>query len=309
MAFTVRFLSPVFPLKKEGEKQYVFYNRRIKAPKKTPPMKQFKGKTVLITGGASGIGRLMGERVLKKEARLIIWDINRENMDDMLGRFSGTGRISGYIVDVSDKSAVRRAAEEVKQEHGDIDLLINNAGVVTGKYFHEHSLREIDWNIEVNARAPMYVTRQFLPAMMARGEGHICNIASLAGLISNPRMSVYAASKWSVIGWSDSLRLEMKQLGTGVYVTTVMPYYIDTGMFEGVRSRLPVLNPDKTADKIIRSVEKNRIRVGIPWPAGVIRLLQGVLPVRLFDWLVGELLGIYHTMEQFRGHPPLSDRI
>lgn len=86
---------------------------------------------------------------------------------------------------------------------------------MVGKYFHEHSTEEIQRTMNINANAPMYITQEFLPEMIKANSGSICNIASSAGLISNPKMSVYAASKWSVIGWSDSLRLEMKSMKYG----------------------------------------------------------------------------------------------
>ena len=94
-------------------------------------------------------------------------------------------------------------------------------------------------------------------------------------MISNPRMSVYAASKWAVIGWSDSLRIELQEARSGVHVTTVAPYYIATGMFAGVRARLvPILDPEKTARRIVRAVERNRTFRGLPWGFHFIRLVQ-----------------------------------
>ena len=176
-------------------------------------MKIENGTKVLITGGASGIGKLMGEIVLKKGAELIIWDISQERIDETVAAFLKLGKVSGYRVDVSDPLQIASAASLVKQ-NGPVDILINNAGIVVGKYFHEHTVPEITRTMEINANAPMLVTLQFLSDMIARKQGHICNIASSAGLISNPKMSVYAASKWSVIGWSDSVRIEMQQLKT-----------------------------------------------------------------------------------------------
>ncbi len=175
-------------------------------------MKNFKGKTVLITGGGSGIGKLMGKLVLGKGSNLIIFDINAANLETTISEFSKLGKVSGYRVDVSNPEEVARTASLIKKEQGEVDVLINNAGIVVGKYFYEHSIPDIERTININAMAPMYVTREFLPQMMKRNSGHICNIASSAGLISNPKMSVYAASKWALIGWSDSLRLELKQL-------------------------------------------------------------------------------------------------
>jgi all-trans-retinol dehydrogenase (NAD+) len=265
-------------------------------------MKIKKGTKVLITGGASGIGKLMGQIVLQKGAELIIWDINQEKITETVTTLSKLGSVSGYQVDISNVNQVDSAAESIKKKYGAIDLLINNAGIVVGKYFHEHSPDDIARTMDINALAPMNITRHFLPGMMNQKSGHICNIASSAGLTSNPKMSVYAASKWAVVGWSDSMRIEMQQLKTNIGVTTVTPYYINTGMFDGVRSSvIPILKPEKVACKIIRGIERNRLFVSMPWSVHFVRLSQGLLPFALYDWFVGGVLGIYRTMEHFEG--------
>lgn len=264
-------------------------------------MNTLKGKRVLITGGASGIGKIMGRLALESGAELIIWDINSSMLEETRKELSGIGIVHIYTVDVSSAEQISSSATQVKEKVGGIDVLINNAGIVVGKYFHEHTSNDILKTMEINANAPMLVSLEFLPGMISRNSGHICNIASSAGLISNPRMSVYASSKWAVIGWSDSLRIEMQQLRTNIGVTTVTPYYINTGMFDGVRSLVPILKPEKVARKIIRGIERNRIFVSMPWSVHFVRFSQGILPIRLFDWFVGGVMGIYKTMDHFTG--------
>ncbi|NLP57214.1 SDR family oxidoreductase [Lutibacter sp. B1] len=264
-------------------------------------MSVLKGKRVLITGGASGIGKIMGRLVLERGAELIIWDINTIKIEEVQNEFSELGKTHGYTVDVSNPEQVKNSAAIVKSDIGIVDILINNAGIVVGKYFHEHSLQDITKTMDINSNAPMIITQQFLPDMLNQNSGYICNIASSAGLISNPKMSVYAASKWAVIGWSDSLRLEMKQLKKNIGVTTVTPYYINTGMFDGVKSIIPILNPEKVAKKIIRAIERNRIFLSMPWSVHFVRFSQGILPIWFFDWFVGRVMGIYKTMEHFTG--------
>lgn len=266
-------------------------------------MSQIEGKTVLITGGASGIGKIMTRLFLERNARVIIWDINQQKLDETLNEFSKKGNVLGFRVDVSKVDEIQAAANKVKQEIGGVDLLINNAGIVVGKYFNEHSLSDISKTMEVNANAPMYITREFLEGMLTQNSGHICNIASSAGMVSNPKMSVYAASKWSVVGWSDSLRLEIKQLNKNVRVTTVLPYYINTGMFDGVRSKIPILSPEAVAHTIVKAIEKNKKLLTIPgYIYRVTRLGQALMTLNFFDWFAGSLLGIYKTMEHFTGH-------
>jgi all-trans-retinol dehydrogenase (NAD+) len=263
---------------------------------------QFKDNSVLITGGASGIGKIMARLLLEHGAKVIIWDIDESKTTAVISELSALGVIVGYTVDISSKKQIKDTAKKVKQTFGGIDILINNAGIIIGDYFHQHNTSNILKMMDVNAMAPMVITSEFLQEMLAKNSGHICNIASSGGLISNPKMAVYAASKWALIGWSDSLRLEMKQLKKNIIVTTILPYYISTGMFEGVRSKIPILNPETTALKIIKAIEKNKKMVTIPgYIYRFTRFAQAILPFNMFDWFAGSVLGIYSTMEHFTG--------
>lgn len=135
-------------------------------------MKDFRGKRVLITGGASGIGKLMGEAALRKGAELIIWDINEQGTVTAVAELSKLGRVMSQIVDISDTKSVMQAAELVKNNGGTPDLLINNAGIVPGnRYFHEHTHDDIDRTMNINALAAMHLTLAFLPDMIARKLG------------------------------------------------------------------------------------------------------------------------------------------
>lgn len=264
-------------------------------------MTNLKEKRVLITGGASGIGKIMGQLVLQKGAELIIWDIDQANINDTVTELKKIGTVHSYRVDVSNITQVKEIATLVKERIGSVDVLINNAGIVVGKYFQDHSTEDILKTMNINANAPMIITQEFLPDMIKKNAGHICNIASSASLISNPRMSVYVASKWSLMGWSDSLRLEMRQQKLNVNVTSILPYYISTGMFKGVRSVVPILKPEKVARKIIRAIERDRIILSMPWSMHFVRFFQGILPIWFFDWFVGRVMGIYNMMENFKG--------
>lgn len=278
-------------------------------------MSTFKGKRVLITGGASGIGKLMGGMALDKgAAALVIWDINQESIESVVSELGQAakaqgraGRVYGMRVDVSNQAMVADRYEQTKREVGEIDILINSAGIITSnKTFDQCTPDEINRTMMVNALAPMYVAQQVLPDMVARDSGHICNIGSAGGMISNPRMSIYAASKWATIGWSDSVRIELREMRSRVRITTIAPYYITTGMFDGVRSKIfPLLRPENVASRILRAIERDTaFKMFMPWipcPHHFIRLLQGILPIRVFDWLVGRVLGIYHTMDHFTG--------
>ncbi len=265
---------------------------------------KFKNANVLITGGASGIGRIMGRMALEKGAScLIIWDINPQNIAISTGELGKIGKVKGYVVDVSKNELVTDAYNRVLNECGCVDILINCAGIVTSnKTFDKITADEIVRTMNINTIAPMFVARAMLPDMIRRNRGHICTITSAGGMLSNPKMSVYAASKWGATGWSDSVRIELQDMKSDVHVTTVAPYYINTGMFDGVKSRIiPILKPEYVAKRIIGAIERNKSFKGIPFGFHFIRFWQAVLPTRVFDWFFGEIFGIYHTMDEFTG--------
>lgn len=272
-------------------------------------MKSVKGKSVLVTGAAMGMGRLFAERAIAEEASaVVLWDVNEPALNDTLAELDdGPTEVSGYIVDVSDAAAVADAAAMVLDDLGRIDVLVNNAGVVRGnQYFWETDLeRDAKFTIDVNTLAPMYVAHALLPAMIdAPGDCRLLNLASAAGFTPNPRMAAYAASKWAVIGWSDSVRLELKQAGHDhVKVTTVCPYYTRTGMFEGAKSAplLPILDPAEVVDEAWKATLAGRPFVVLPKTVQLSEMLKGVVPTDVRDFLADRVFGVYRTMEDYTG--------
>ena len=265
---------------------------------------KIKGSNVLITGGASGIGKIMGRMALEKGARnLIIWDINIAAIEAVKEEFKGLGNVYGYRVDVSNNDTVVKTYKRVAEECGLVDILINCAGIVTSnKTFDQMSAHEITRTVNINTIAPMFVAHAMLPGMLRRNSGHICTITSAGGMLSNPKMSVYAASKWGATGWSDSVRIELQEMKSKVRITTVAPYFIKTGMFEGVKSPIiPILKPEYVARKVISAIEKNKNFAGIPFGFHFIRFWQAFLPSRVFDFFFGQVFGIYHAMDKFTG--------
>lgn len=272
-----------------------------------------QGANVLITGAAGGMGRRYAERAVAEHAASVtLWDRDAPALaraSDELGATSrGRTRVQSYVVDVGDLGAIAKTAQRVRREVGNPDVLINNAGIVRGnRYFWETDNGEDTRpTMQVNALAPMYITREFIPGMIANAyrASRIVNIASAAGTLANPRMAVYAASKAALIGWSDSLRLELEQADhTNVKVTTVTPSYISTGMFAGAKgpALTPVLEPEFVVDRVWRAMLAGAPLVELPWSVGLSRALRGILPTRVFDRLVGDHLGIYRSMERFTG--------
>jgi all-trans-retinol dehydrogenase (NAD+) len=269
-------------------------------------MTKIKGSTVLITGGASGIGRLMGDMCMQQLAKqVVLWDVNHQKLDETTRELRALHYIvHPYTVDVSDQKAMIDAVQRVKNEVGSVDILINNAGIIVGKSFEEHTHADIDRTLAINSLALMHLTLEFLPGMIEAGHGHIVNISSAAGMIANPGMSVYCASKWAVYGWSESLRLELEMKKSGIHVTTVTPSYISTGMFSGVKTSvlIPMLDPAKIAGKIIHAIKTNKLFVRAPFMVKLLPFTKGILPARWFDFVAGKMFGVYDSMKSFKGH-------
>lgn len=268
-------------------------------------MSSFLQKNVLVTGGAGGIGRLLSEKVLKAGAdNLIIWDKDTDLLSLTVDQLTEAGfPVHAYVVNLTDLEQIRAAGKMVLNEIGPVDILFNNAGSVIGEPFVHNTPEQIDQVIRVNVLGVMQTTRAFLPAMIERNSGHIVNISSAAGLMANPKMSVYVGSKWAVTGWSESLRLELEALGKELHVTTVQPGYIHTGLFEGVKAPVltPILDPDAITDKIFRAVEHNKIFLREPFMVKLVPFLKGVMPTRFFDFLADKLFRVYSSMETFKG--------
>ena len=264
---------------------------------------KIQGNTVLVTGGCSGIGKIMGRMCLEKGAsRLVIWDINEAAIDATVNELSVLGKVYGHKADISSPESVDKAYADTKAACGDVDILINCAGIITNnKTFAEQTDTDIIRTIDINTKGAMFVTLRYIKDMKARGKGHICNITSSAGMLSLPKMSLYASSKWGAIGWSDSVRIELQREKSPVRVTTIAPYFINTGMFDGIRSFFKVLKPETVARKTLRAIENDRGYKGIPFTQHFIRLMQGIFPVRWFDFLFGDLCGLYTVMDHFTG--------
>lgn len=258
------------------------------------------------------MGRLYAQRAVDEgAAAVILWDSDAAALTSAaaeLGEWAAERtRVAPYVVDIADLGAIAQTAQRVRTEVGNPDIVINNAGVIRGKYFWEHDNGDDTRpTMQVNALAPMYITREFLPAMIdnAYREARIVNIASAAGTLSNPRMSVYAASKAALIGWSDSLRLELVQQDHGnVKVTTVCPSYISTGMFTGAKGPLltPIMTPQYVVDRVWRAMLAGKPMLTLPWTVGLAQALRGTLPLPVWDAVAGNVFGVYRSMDKWVG--------
>ena len=266
---------------------------------------------MLITGGASGIGRLMAQKLAARGGRVSIWDIHRENLERTIAELNAIGRepARGFATDVSHRDNVYRAADETKAAGGPVEILINNAGVVSGRPLLEIPDEKIEATFTVNVLALFWTAKAFLPQMIARNQGHVVTIASASSLIGVPRLSDYAASKWAAMGFDESLRAELRTAAPGVLTTVVCPFFIDTGMFHGVKTRfpflLPILKEEAVAERVVTAIERNQRRVLMPPMVYTVPLMR-ILPVGAFDWLA-TFFGVNTSMDEFKGRSQATD--
>jgi len=266
-------------------------------------------KHVLITGSASGIGCRLAGRMAALGAQVSLWDIDDVRLGGACEQIAARGgSVCGYSCDVTDRTTVDELAAQTVADWGPVDILVNNAGVVSGRTLLQLTPEQIERTLRVNVLALFWVTRAFLPAMVERGSGHVVTMASAAGLMGVPHMTDYAASKFAAVGFDESLRLELRRAAPGVVTTVVCPFYIDTGMFAGVKTRfpwlLPILKEDEVADAIVRAIQRNRRQVILPLLVRSVPLMR-LLPVAAFD-RIADFLGVTASMDSFVGRGPAA---
>ena len=181
-------------------------------------MEDFEGKVAVITGGASGIGYGMARAFLKAGMKVAILDANARHLDEVRAELAGSNGVHFIQVDVTDRAAMARAADEVERVFGKVHVVCNNAGVASGQSADEADYAEWDRVLGVNLGGVINGVKSFVPKIKAHGEGgHVVNTSSMAGLIPLPDTGgIYAASKFAVRGLTDSLRLNLAKDGVGV---------------------------------------------------------------------------------------------
>ncbi|KAG4073001.1 hypothetical protein HA402_009420 [Bradysia odoriphaga] len=247
------------------------------------PEVSLNGDLALVTGGGGGLGRLLSLRLAKLGVDVVIWDINQEGIDETVRQVKSIGgRCNGYVVDISKKEEVYKSAETIRKEIGNVSVLINNAGVVSGRAFLDTPDHLIERSFNVNVLAHFWTTKAFLPAMLEKDHGHIVTIASLAGHVGIAKLVDYCSSKFAAVGFDEALRLELESIGSrGVTTTCICPFFIQaTGMFDDVNSRwVPTLTSEDVADRIIGSILRREKTVIIP------SYLQFMLAMKwIFPW-------------------------
>ncbi|KAK5964395.1 Epidermal retinol dehydrogenase 2, partial [Trichostrongylus colubriformis] len=270
------------------------------------PRKSVKGHVVLITGAGSGLGRLMAVEFAKLGAKLVLWDINEKgNLETKHMLDDIKAESHAYTVDLSKREQIYSTAEKVKSEVGRVDILINNAGIVTGKKIFDCPDELMELTMAVNTHALFYTTKAFVPGMMEANHGHVVTIASMAGKVGISGLVDYCASKHGAVGFHESLTNELATLGKqSVKTTVVCPYYIDTGMFHGVQTKsptlLPVLQPQYVVDCIMEAVLTDKELIAIPRFNYIVLFFSGFLPSEVLA-ILKKQLGGNSMMDTFIG--------
>lgn len=267
-------------------------------------MRNVAGKVALITGGAMGMGKLLGAHFVRDGAKLVIWDMNQGELDKTVEEHKKIGgTVAGYLVDVTNKEKVFEAAKKVESEVGPVDILVNNAGIVAGGDFLDVPMEKHMKVINVNINGVMICTHAFLGGMIQRDCGHIVNMASAAGLLGVPSLSSYCASKFAVVGFTESLRMEfMKNHIKGVKTTTICPSFVSTGMFEGVQppKLAKMLSPQRMAEIIYDAMKNDKILVKEPFMVKTIPLLKAITHPDILA-SINQMLGVTKSMETYTG--------
>ena len=230
-------------------------------------MTTISGSRILITGAASGFGKIMALQMAQKGGKMVLWDINKEGLDSVKKEIESQGsKVETMICDLKSREDINNCAFEVLKS-GPIDILVNNAGVVSGNTFLELTPQQIESTFQINTLAHFWTVQSFLPAMLEQIKGHVVTIASSAGMVGTSKLVDYCSSKFAAVGFDEALRAELRGMKSKVRTTVICPFVANTGMFDGVRKRfvlLPVLKQEKVAKKIIKVIEKNRRRLLMP---------------------------------------------
>ncbi len=206
-------------------------------------MKDVAGKVAFVTGGASGLGLAMVRSFLRAGMKVVAADIEDAALARVREEFAGENGLLALKLDVTDRDAMARAADETERAFGKVHVVCNNAGVVAGGRADQHGYKDWDWVLGVNLNGVVNGLQTFIPRILRHGEGgHIVNTASIAGQIALQGLVSYNASKYAVVGISETIRQELAPQGIGVSV--LCPGIVATGIGNSARNRPPELAAD-----------------------------------------------------------------
>lgn len=263
-------------------------------------MKSLDNKVIVITGAGSGIGRALSLNAAAKGARLAISDWNEAGLNETVEMLknAGVSELKADVLDVSDRAAFSSYAAGVAEHFGRVNVVINNAGVSHSGPVTSMEYADFEWIVGINFWGVVYGTKEFLPHLIASGDGHIVNLSSLFGLVSMPGQSTYNATKYAVRGFTESVRQDLLAAKLPVGVTCVHPGGIKTGIARNGRvtkgedlatlakifdTKLARMSPEKAAEIIIDGMLAGKARVLVGADAHAIHWTAKLLGSRYQD--------------------------
>jgi butyryl-CoA dehydrogenase len=267
-------------------------------------MQNFTNKKILITGAGSGIGKCLALQFANLGAHLILTDNNLKNLVSIHEQILTLSADSSYyLVDVSDYPAMQALSDKVFEDHGDIDILINNAGVTLMDHIVDGKLDDFHWVMNINFWGVVNGVKVFLPSLLRQQEAHIVNLSSIFGIMSVPGQAAYNSSKFAVKGFTEALKMELT--GTSVKVSSVHPGGVKTAIAENARMGLNITaaskdklinefnksiytSAEKAAMDIIKGIKKNKRRIMIGWDARIADIIVRLFPSHYEDLMALE---------------------
>jgi short-subunit dehydrogenase len=249
-----------------------------------------RDKVVLITGASSGIGALVAKLLAERGAIPVLTARSRDRMLELSASIQGEHAV--YEMDVTSDEQVKQVVSQVLDRYGKIDVLLNNAGYGEFIPFMEARIADFHEMMDVNFMGTVRCTQAVLPSMLQEGQGHIVNVASMAGKMATAKSTAYSATKHAVLGFTNALRQELR--GSGVAVSAVNPGPIDTPFFNRadpdgnyVRNiKWFMMSPDKVARAILSVIERRKPELDLPWTASI-----GVKFMQVFPRISHSLFG------------------
>ncbi|HZC69091.1 MAG TPA: SDR family oxidoreductase [Jatrophihabitans sp.] len=267
------------------------------------PPRDLTGKVVVITGAARGIGAATARAVARAGGRLALGDLDGDLAASVAGEL-GAGAIARKL-DVTDHAGFATFLDEVEDELGPLDVLINNAGIMPVAAFHEESPDSLHRQLEINLHAVIVGSQLAVQRMRPRGRGHIVNLASAAGKGGFPGVVTYCSTKFGVVGLSESLSRELH--GSGVDVSCVMPALVRTELIDGVKDHWMVktVTPEQVADAIVEALKKPRLDVFVPRSLNALNRMLALFPRRGQEWFL-RASGVHHLLTD-AAHSPARE--
>lgn len=295
----------------------VFYHKLF------PTYKNVKDEIVLITGAAGGIGSELVKRFVDLGSTVVCVDYNQKELDRLKDELTSSHpddkdknnnkRVHFYVLDITNVEQVKDVSARIRREVGDVNILINNAGTVNqAKLLLDLTEQEINRLFQVNILAQFWLVREFLPYMQSKNRGHIVNVASVCGLQGGYKLTDYCSSKFAVVGFTESLRIELNVTNPNnqIEVSVVCPFHVQTKLFDGIvfnkfRWIRLSFTPKEVSDAIVNGVLTNKKLIYVP--QGLVQIflaVKNLSTTRLNDY-AQRLLDFSGSMDNFKGNKQL----